>query len=113
MKQKDFLFIFISSFVVVAAWVGFNLYHKWVTSTISADLQIQINPIGSSFDRDTIEKLKQRTRISPAYELDGGTQPSPTQQPTVSLAPTTAIEPTTEPAAEVPPADTSNIQGGL
>lgn len=95
MKQKDILFIFISSFVVVAAWVGFNLYHKWVTTTISPDLQIQINPIESSFDRDTIEKLKTRNRISPENELDGA-QPSPTTRPTPSSIPspdqTTEIE---------------------
>jgi hypothetical protein len=87
MKQKDILFIFISSFVVVAAWVGFNLYHKWVTTTISPDLQIQINPIESSFDRDTIEKIKSRNRISPENEL-GGTGISPTTRPTPSSSPT-------------------------
>ena len=103
MKQKDILFIFISSTVVVAAWVGFNLYHKWVTTTISPDLQIQISPIESNFDRDTIEKLKQRTHISPAYEIGGGMKLSPTQQPTPSASPTpveqqSAVEqPTIEP----------------
>jgi hypothetical protein len=83
MKQKNILFIFISSFVVVAAWVGFNLYHKWVTTTISPDLQIQINPIESSFDRDTIEKIKTRNRISPENELDSS-QPSATASPVLS-----------------------------
>jgi hypothetical protein len=78
MKQKDVLFIFISSFVVVFAWVGFNLYHKWVTTTISTDLQMQINPIEPSFDRDTIENLKKREQIQPAYESDTKSQPTPT-----------------------------------
>ena len=86
-QQKNILFIFISSFVVVAAWVGFNLYHKWVTTTISPDLQIQINPIESSFDRDTIEKIKTRNRISPANDLDN-TQPSASTSPTLSPIPT-------------------------
>jgi hypothetical protein len=71
MKQKDILFILISSFVLTVAWVCFNLYHKWVTTTISSDLQMQLNPIDPNFDMDTFEKLKQREQVTPSYNLDG------------------------------------------
>ena len=69
MKQKDILFLFISTFILVVAWIGFNIYHKWATSTISADLQVQIKPIDPNFDTQTIEKLKTREQITPVYEL--------------------------------------------
>lgn len=76
MKQKDILFILISSFVVTVAWIGFNLYHKWVTSTISTDLQMQLNPIDPNFDMDTFQKLQQREHIQPIYEFDESTKPA-------------------------------------
>ena len=86
MKQKDILFLFISTFIVVVAWIGFNIYHKMATSTISEDLQIQIKPIEPNFDSQTIENLKSRVQITPVYELKD-TSPSvvasssPTLQP--------------------------------
>lgn len=70
--QKDILFLSISFFIVVVAWIGFNLYHNYVTSTINPDLQMQINPITPTFDRQTIEKLKTRALITPAYDFSGG-----------------------------------------
>lgn len=125
MKQKDILFILISSFVVVAAWVGFNLYHKWVTTTISPDLQLQINPIESSFDRDTIQKLKQRNHIAPDYEASTAQltptsqpgKPTPTIEPTPELEPTIPLElpPAGEPttAVEPPPGEGGVPEGDL
>jgi len=81
--QKDFLFLSSSLFVVVMAWIGFNLYHAWVTSTISADLQLQIIPIQGRFDTVTLEKLKTRKKIAPVF-----TSSSLIATPTASLSPT-------------------------
>ncbi len=84
-KQKDILFILISTFVVVVIWIGSNLHHIWATSTIKEDLQLKLTPIEGSFDTATIQKLKTRERVNPLYERQA-TPSTPT--PVVSLSPT-------------------------
>jgi hypothetical protein len=81
---KDILFLFISSFVLVVAWVGFSIYHKMVTTTISEDLQIQIKPIDPYFDSETIQKLKARAVIVPLYQLPEGIEPTTSETDTES-----------------------------
>ncbi len=68
-KRKDVIFILWLTFITVAAWVGFNIYHIAVTSTIDQELQLQITPIDSNFDTDTINTLKARERIEPLYQF--------------------------------------------
>lgn len=92
MKRKDILFIFISTFIVVVAWIGFTLYHKWVTSTISEDLQMQIQPIEPNFDLATLQKLKVREKIIPLYEISNSEQ-----EATISATPPKGVIPTTSP----------------
>lgn len=95
MKHKDILFILISFFVLVVAWIGFNLYHKWATSTITEDLQQQIIPIAPDFDEKALEDLKKRTKVAPMYEL---------RKTAISPSPTTALSlsPTSEPLLSAP-----------
>ncbi len=83
--QKDILYISISSFVLVVLWIGFNLYHAYVTSTISHDLKLQIEPISPNFDSATIQKLNTRKQISPVFEVknasgEASITPSPSVQ---------------------------------
>lgn len=66
-KQQDILFILISSFVVIAAWIAFNIYHIWATSTISSNIQQQLTPISPNFDPITLQQLKTRENINPLY----------------------------------------------
>lgn len=75
--RQDILFFFISTFVLTAAWIGFNLYHTWVTSTITPELQMQIIPIDPTFDTATLNQLKQRNAVVPRYEIQSKTA-SPT-----------------------------------
>lgn len=63
--QREFFYITLSFFILVAAWLGFNLYHVHVASTISQDLQMQIIPIAPSFDTLVIQNLKTRTQVAP------------------------------------------------
>jgi hypothetical protein len=101
--QKDILFILISSFIVVAAWVSFNLYHIWATSTVSADIQNQLTPIDPEFDPTVIQELKSKEYINPLYESQvssntavptfaplGAPTPTPTPLPIISQTPSTA-----------------------
>lgn len=69
MKRKDILIILILLFIVVAGWVGSNIYHSAVESTISETVNQDIAPIAPAFDTATIDKLKQRQKINPSFEL--------------------------------------------
>lgn len=93
---KDILFLSISSFVVVAAWIGFNIYHSWVTTTITPELQIQIIPIQPDFDIATVEKIKARKHIVPITTLSSKA-PVPTPagnetQPVLTPTPRALLE---------------------
>ncbi len=65
--QKDLTYLSFSLFILVAAWVGFSIYHSQVTSTISDNLQLRIKPIPNQFDRATINALQTHTAIQPDY----------------------------------------------
>jgi hypothetical protein len=67
--QKDILYLSISSFALVVLWVGFNLYHAYVASTIAPDLQLQIVPIDPTFNSAAIQNIKQREKVAPVYQL--------------------------------------------
>lgn len=109
--QKDILIVSISTFGVVMLWVIFNFIHTSVTSTVSNDLQIQIVPIEGKFDTNTIDKLKNREKVSPIFEIssqsssDSGVslpdiEPTPVVEPTLTEE---IVIPTDEPGpTEVP-----------
>lgn len=72
----------VSIFFVTAVWIASNLYHAWATSTISADLQLQILPIDPTFDTATIDSLKNRSHVEP---LTAAEQPLISPTPTLVL----------------------------
>ena len=63
MKQKQIAIILIPAFILAVFWVLFSVYHSYVNSTITDPLSFQIIPIQGSFDKKTIEELKQRKRV--------------------------------------------------
>lgn len=69
MKNKDITLILVSIFIVISAWVTFNIIHSGAQSTISEDLNRNIIPINPNFDTKTIDALKKRTIVSPIYSL--------------------------------------------
>lgn len=93
MKRKDILFISISGFILVLAWIGFSIFHNVKTSTISETTTIQIAPIQPNFDINEITEIKNRQDISPVFQQ---TTPSPTPIATTS-ATTTEPQPTPSP----------------
>ena len=99
-QKKDILYISISSFILTVAWVGFSIYHNWVTTTISETLQVQIQPIDPSFDQDTLQRLKNRQPIAPVYEskviptTPAETAPAASQKP--EITPTTIPDDATD-----------------
>lgn len=80
MKQKDILIILILLFIFVIAWIGGNIYHSIVSSTISETTSQNISPIKPFFDTKTVNKLKLRQKIIPSFEL-GNIAPTPTPIP--------------------------------
>lgn len=93
--QKDILFLSISFFAIVVAWIAFSLYHSYVTTTISESLQMQIISIAPTFDTATIDALKSREQIKPLFELASEQQAS-----SPALLEQEEITPTPEPIEE-------------
>lgn len=91
MKQKDILIILILLFIFVVAWVASNIYHSIVSSTISDTINQDISPISPTFDIKTINKLKERQKINPSFELENIT-PTPTPLPIEILSPQNSSE---------------------
>lgn len=74
MTQRQLLLFSLYTFIIIIAWVGFNLYNSSVTSTISEQQNIQVTPIDPVFSDKIIEKLKTREDISPLYQLSNQIQ---------------------------------------
>lgn len=93
MKHKYFLFISILTFIVVVAWIGFNLYHTSITSTVDQTLSFQIAPITPDFNDTVLETLRNRETILSVVSLEStaasdaaevqNTEPSPTPEVTI------------------------------
>ena len=90
-KQRDILIILWLTFLTVVAWIGFNLYHAMVTSTISEDLQMQIIPINPNFDLKTINSLKNREQVDPLYQFNNNPE-----EATASISAAPAASPVTK-----------------
>ena len=81
MKKQDLLLILIPTFICVVAWIGFNIYHSAVTSTISPQEISQIAPINPDFDTKTITELKKRERVEPVLMATPSSTILPTPTP--------------------------------
>jgi hypothetical protein len=68
-KRKDVIITLWMTFLTVVAWIGFSIYHIWVTSTISAIDVSAISPINPNFDTGVINALKSRENVAPLYNL--------------------------------------------
>jgi len=89
MKRGDFLFLLISSVILVISWIVFTIIHQSVTSTISETVASDILPIPGTFDIQTINTLKNRPQISPVYAYSSASaQPTGIPTPTLSFAQT-------------------------
>ena len=91
MKQKDILIIIILLFIFALAWIGGSIYHSVVNSTISETTSKDISPIMPVFDTKTIDKLKERQKIIPFFEL-GSVTPTPPPYPTPKISTQNASE---------------------
>lgn len=88
LKEKNIAFILISSTAVTLAYVGFSFYHTSVTSTLTEELSLQIQPIRGAFNESAIEAIERRSNVAPSYELTGVT---PEATPTASISRTPTV----------------------
>lgn len=86
MKRKDILIILVLLFIFILTWIISNIWHSAVSSTISESTNKDISPIEAAFDTKTIDKLKERSRVTPFFELSGIT-PTPIALPTLIISP--------------------------
>jgi len=83
MKSKDIIILLVSGFLLVIAWIVFNIYHNSVESTTPEEIRQEIIPITPNFDQPTIDKLNRRSKISPIYEI----APQSTPPESISVIP--------------------------
>lgn len=113
-QQKEVLFLLVLLFIGVVGWVAFSLYHTWQTSTISNDLQVQIEPIPANFDTAVIQKLQQRTQITPADTIQGQVAAPSSSTPASSeaiITPTTIVPKTVSTKASSVASSTATVSG--
>ncbi len=91
-RQREIILLLLSILIVTIAWIGFNLYHNVVTSTISEPLQQDISPITPSFNTSIISLLKTRQFIQPQYTFSLS---KPIQAATMSGSITPSIQAST------------------
>jgi len=108
MKKNDFIFLLVSTTIMIFAWIIFNLIHISKTSTVTDLQNQQIQPIQPNFDTKTIDALNQRQYIDPLYQFQS-TEASQTAIRTLpSLIPTPTISVVLSPpvaSSEASPSD--------
>jgi len=65
MENKDLLIISVLTFITVSLWIFFDAYHVYTTSTIPADLKIQLEPLNIKISLDDIRSLGKRPELFP------------------------------------------------
>ena len=96
MKQKDLLILLVPMFLVTILWVIFNIYHNYVTSTITDPLTVQIIPIEGKFNKTSLESIRDRKRLEPLFTApisDEEETPSPSPLPSPAILPTQSASP--------------------
>jgi len=93
MKQKDIMFLLISSVILTIAWIVFTIIHKSISSTITPLTNEQITSINPYFDDKTITVIKTRMNTIPAFSFQSISS-STSALPTPSL---NTLTPTTIP----------------
>lgn len=92
MKQKDIIFIITSALIVVAIWIIFEIIHSSTTSTVSEKLNLQVTPIKSEFDLETIQSIKERKEVKPLYgNKIASATPTLTPSPSPAASPSAVI----------------------
>ncbi len=60
MSSKDWLVLSIITFLTVAGWTVYEIYHAAITSTITPVQEEMTKPLDPNFDLDTLRDLQSR-----------------------------------------------------
>lgn len=82
--QKNIAIILIPALILTIIWVGTNIYHSHIDSTIDIPLANSIKPIKGSFDLKTVENIKKRTRVNPLNNITPQVSGTPKENPIAS-----------------------------
>lgn len=85
MSNKDFLIFSILTFITVLLWTVLEAYHVYKTSTIPQSLQMQVEQITPTLNREVVEKIKSRYDEGALPTPESYIAPSPAASPTASL----------------------------
>lgn len=61
MKGRDWLTLSILTFLTVAAWTVYDIYHAAVTSTVTPVVKELVKPLTPDLDEKTFSILKERS----------------------------------------------------
>lgn len=93
MKEKNIMFILVSSGIVTIAWIAFTFHHTLVTSTLEPDLQEKLKTISDRFNESAIDAILNRREVTPTYELSGVASDPDAEEEQETITPTpTSIE---------------------
>jgi hypothetical protein len=84
MKQNEIALILFSILILVAIWIGSNVYHAHIESDSSGVQGIQVMTIDPKFEKEVIGRLKNRTKIDPLFQSSSAASPiriTPTASP--------------------------------
>lgn len=85
MKQKDIVMVLIPTTVLIILWIIFNILHSANKSTIPESISSQLAPIVPEFDKETINKVKERIEVAPLYLKDIPLSPVVSVTPTLKI----------------------------
>lgn len=63
-EYKNLFNLSVLTLIVVVLWMVFDIYRTWQKTTVTQVLQNILEPIEPSFDRKTLDALKQKKSIS-------------------------------------------------
>lgn len=63
-EYKNLFNLSILTLIMVALWMAFDVYRTWQKTTIAPVLQNILEPLEPSFDKKTLDALKQKKSIS-------------------------------------------------
>jgi hypothetical protein len=61
MNKKDILLLSILTFLTIAIWTVYDIYHVAITSTISIEQQNLTKDFSPTFDTEVLELLRSRS----------------------------------------------------
>lgn len=92
MNKNTLLLLSIATFITVVAWIGFNVYHNLTSSTISETESLEIAPLETTFNQQTIQSLSERQKVEPIFQLSSQQEEPTATQTGLFISPTPPIE---------------------